>query len=222
MIKINILGFLFAFLLAFNSGQAQQINWYSNSNREYNYEHDILKQDSLKLLYGQNKKIPDSIALQVLIALAHYPELRDEHIKIKFNQGKIAHTSKPIWYTLMLPFIKKRYVVTISRKVKEGVENTMFSRLNYNAQIGVLGHEFAHTLYYKYKGKWSLIRLAFQYSNTDFKKQMENDTDRSAIEHKLGYQLLEWSRAVHETHIEDGRGELYLDERQIKDHMKEK
>ncbi len=209
-------------LLTAYEGKSQQAEKYSVSNQQYHQEEDAQHLDSLKLLYGQNKSYPDSIALQVLIALAHYPELKEEHIKIKYNKGKIAHTSKPLWYTLIIPFVKKRYVVTISQKVKEGVEKTMFSSLSYNAQIGVLGHEFAHSLYYKPMGKWSLIRLAMKYANAEFKKQMENDTDRAVIEHDLGNQLLEWSKTVHQTHIEDGRGELYLDAQQIRESLKKK
>lgn len=43
----------------------------------------------------------------------------------------------------------------------------------------------------------------------------ENQTDLTTIEHGLGYQLLQWSKEVHDLHIADGRGELYLSPEEI-------
>lgn len=188
---------------------------YTALNDSYNQEEALKVVDQLRESFGEKKKFPEQLSTQVLIALAHYPELRKERIKFKFNKGKIAHTSKPIWYSLLIPFSKKAYLITISEKVKEGMDETMFSKLSYNAQIGVLGHELAHTVYYTKMNKISLIGLAKKYAKEEFRTDFERDTDKATIEHQLGFQLKQWSSEVHMYHIEDGRGEMYLSPEEI-------
>ncbi len=84
----------------------------------------------------------------------------------------------------------------------------MFKNLNFNAQIGVLGHELSHISDYTYKGfgKMSNLLLIEIFS----KKQVdlfESRTDLICIHHGLGYQLLDWSTSVRiNLNIENWRG----------------
>src|SRR5437763_14580879 len=54
-------------------------------------------QDSINLLnaYGKNKELIPEFALQTLIALSYYPELKNTHIKFIFKPAHTPLTTKP-------------------------------------------------------------------------------------------------------------------------------
>lgn len=183
---------------------------------KYSIQEDSLRYQELKQNFGKNKILPEGFELQALIALSHYPELENCTIEFKFVQTKVAHTSQPKLATLLRARKKRTYQILISDSVKPGLENTMLMNLPYNAQIGVLGHELAHTADYEQMSNWQLIVLGIKYSFKKFRIQFERNTDQIAINHGLIYQLLSWSECVHKILEADGRGENYMKPHEIK------
>jgi hypothetical protein len=168
--------------------------------------------------YGNKKVLPKGYELQALRALSFYPELLRERIVFRFKDQNIAHSSAPSFLSLLNPFRQRKYFITISQILPIDLEPTLFSHLSYNAQIGVLAHELAHTSEYVRKSSLWIVVLGIKYVLGVFKSykhHFEQETDKRAINHGAGYQLREWSKAVHEYHIRDGRGENYLSEQQI-------
>lgn len=143
--------------------------------------------------YRTNKKIPEEIAPQVLTALSYYPELKDAKIIFRLKKRKTPLTSRPRIFSVFRGKKKRAYVITISSETKKYLAPILFSRLPYNAQVGVIGHEIGHIVEYKEKSSLQLIRLSFKLFNSDFVDSFEFNTDQRTIEHGLGYQLLDWS-----------------------------
>lgn len=139
------------------------------------------------------KKFPKEIEAQVLTALSYYPQLRDTRIKFRFRKRKTPLTSRPRVLHVFLPKKWRTHVITISSKTTESFAPILFSKLPYNAQIGVLGHEIAHVLEYKSQTTFQLIGLGFKIGKPSFVDQFEFDTDARTIANGLGYQLLDWS-----------------------------
>ena len=143
--------------------------------------------------YSFRKKIPVEIQAQVLTALSYYPQLKDTRIKFRFKKRKTPLTSRPRIMHVFLPKKWRTYVITLSTKTTESFDPILFSRLPYNAQIGVLGHEIAHILEYRAQSSFQLIGLGFKIGNPSFVDRFEFETDARAIANGLGYQLLDWS-----------------------------
>ena len=63
--------------------------------------------------FGRHKDLPEGYELQALLALSHYPELKD--IKIRFIQDdvNIPISSRPLWSTLFRSATKRTYLVVI-------------------------------------------------------------------------------------------------------------
>ena len=183
--------------------------------KAYDKAADALVMDSLMRHFGKNKILPHGFELAALRALSHYPELAEETVIFKFAKQKVAHSSKPKPGSLLRRHSKRKYIITISNELKPSLEPTMLKSLPYNAQIGVLGHELAHSVYYYHTGSFKIIAEGMKYANKKFRKKYENDTDLRTIEYGLGWQLKAWSEAVHDHHIADGRGENYLSPSQI-------
>lgn len=146
--------------------------------------------------YSLKKKFPKEIEAQVLTALSFYPQLLDTRIKFRFKKRKTPLTSRPRIMHVFLPKKWRTYIITISSETTESFAPILFSRLPYNAQIGVLGHEIAHVLEYRTQTSFQLIALGFKLGNPHFTDKFEFRTDERTISHGLGYQLFGWSSFV--------------------------
>lgn len=142
------------------------------------------------------KKFPEAIKAQVLTALSYYPQLQRTRIIFRFKKRKTPLTSRPRISHVFLPKKWRTYVITISTETTANLAPILFSKLPYNAQIGVLGHEIAHILEYTSQTSFQLIGLGFKIGNPSFTDQFEFKTDERTIANGLGYQLLDWSTFV--------------------------
>jgi hypothetical protein len=67
-----------------------------------------------------------------------------------------------------------------------------------NAQIGVLGHELAHSNEFINTGFFGIMRIAIGNLSWKYLDKFEYNTDKMTIDHGLGYQLLSWSETTEE------------------------
>ena len=63
----------------------------------------------------------------------------------------------------------------------------------FNAQVGVLGHELGHTADFIDRGLMKMIRVIAGNLSWRYMDNFEFETDRRAIAHGLGFQILAWS-----------------------------
>ncbi|HHG84225.1 MAG TPA: hypothetical protein ENJ82_05690 [Bacteroidetes bacterium] len=177
----------------------------------YDFRADSLVYDSLKRAFGKHKELPKGYELAALRALSHYPELAEVPVAFVYRKNPVAHSSRPRNGSLFLGKRHRKYLVIISTDLKPVLEPGKLGNLTYNAQIGVLGHELAHTVDYLQRGFFNIIGLGIRYAtNKKLVKRWERLTDKRAIGHNLGYQLLAWSREVHSVLEAAGRGQNYL------------
>jgi hypothetical protein len=151
--------------------------------------------DSLKAAFGFKKLYPPEYELQTLLALSHYPELRNAPIHFqKVEQAFPLIAARPDPLNLLRNRSNWIYNVYISEKATEPLEPDLFANFSFNAQVGILGHELAHTLYYQDKTAADMIAIGVKYLFSDpYKAKFEQDTDRQAIAHGMGWQVLEYS-----------------------------
>ncbi len=146
--------------------------------------------------YQNQKKIPDEITPQVLIAMSFYPELSDTKIIFRYRKRKTPLASRPRIRSTFRKKENRTYVITISTKSNTKLTPILFSNLPFNAQIGVLGHELGHITGYKNKNTWQLLGLYLRLLNAEHVNEFEFNTDHTTIAHGLGYQLYDWSQYV--------------------------
>lgn len=146
--------------------------------------------------FAKHKIIPTEIKTQVLIALSCYPELKDTKIIFRFREKVTPLSSRPKFTSAFRKKQNRTYVITISTKSNNKFSAIIFSKLPFNAQIGVLGHELAHVADFNNRGSSQLIGLSLKMFNTKFVDSFEFNTDHICINHGLGYQLYDWSKYV--------------------------
>jgi len=205
---------LFGFGLSAKNNETQKR--FKTPVKAYFSHLDSLRYDSLLANYGKHKILPQNFEIQALVALSHYPELKNEQIEFRFKKAKSAHAARPDFWSVFKPKNKRKYIVIISPEVKEHLEYSRLEHLNYNAQIGVLGHELAHIADYSQRNFCGILGFGIRYTRNKTIAEIETATDMRAVEHGLGYQLLAWSESVHKMLEADGRGERYLKPNQIR------
>lgn len=151
------------------------------------------KIDSLRENFGFRKTYPPEFELQVLIALSHYPELKYTRITFEKTRSFIPLVSRP--RTLSTFRNKKRwhYKIIISDGGEFCYNDVLLKNVPFNAQIGIIGHELAHTLYYQDKSWTDMLAIGLNYINPKYRAKFEKDTDRRAIIHGFGWQLYEYA-----------------------------
>jgi len=147
------------------------------------------KVDSLREV-NQHKVRPeeDPVELATQLALLYYPELKGHKIKIKYKKN-VQYPITASWaFGNIFKFRRGHtYVLLLS-------ENSFVNRVSLNKQVGVIGHEMAHFVYYKKRPSIAMLWWGIKYiTSNKFRYTFEKEADRSTIDHGLGYQLLDIS-----------------------------
>lgn len=146
--------------------------------------------DSLREEYGANKTFLPRLELQALIALSHYPKLKETHITFRQHKLKTTMAARPRVWSAIRKKGKRKYVISLD----DFDAAVPFDSASFNAQIGIIGHELAHIAYYEKQKAWILMGLPFKYMNKKYRTTFEHDTDKRAIKHGLGWQLFAWKK----------------------------
>ena len=153
-------------------------------------------QDSLPFYekeFGNNKKInirDKKLKLAFYVALRHYPELKNVHMKVNLKKISATMMAQPTYSFLFHRKEKRHYQIFVnSTQANNGM---YYKDLTFNSQVGWIGHEFAHVLDYSQKSNKDLLVFISKYvSSKKELKKTECEADRIAIRHGLGKQLLE-------------------------------
>lgn len=144
--------------------------------------------DSLRSIYGDNKVFAEDFLEATLIALSHYPELKNTRIVFKLSAESTTMAARPIPLSL---FGKTKYAVLINNK--KDFDGILLKDVPFNAQIGVIGHELAHIADYQNKNLWGIMSVLFRFTDGRRKPLFEKEIDRATIERGLGWQLYDWA-----------------------------
>ncbi len=169
------------------------------SVKEYIRESENQRHAQLKKEFGKKKKLPRGYGLHTLIALSHYPELKDIEIEFVFEVTDASAYCRPDISTLLFSAKKRTYRIVISKKIRKSKEPVRFHSLSFSAQIGVIAHELGHVMDFINKSAFEMAEIGIRYlEENGFKRMLEIRTDLNAIRHGFGYQLLEYAILIEE------------------------
>ena len=143
-----------------------------------------------------NKKIPEKFTLQINTALQYYPTLKHTHIAFVYKKTHTPLAAAPTFWSVFRKKSKRKYIITISSESTNFLNKIILDSLNFNAQIGVLGHEISHILEFEDKKGVFFMGLVLRYASKKAIDRFEYNTDKRCIAQGLGYQLLAWSEDV--------------------------
>jgi len=147
------------------------------------------KTDSLKEAFPYCTNVPEEYSLAFYTAASHYPELQETRIEFRIKPLKTTMATRPAKF-LFRSRQKRVYRVYINNKLN--FNGVYLSSLNYDQQVGIIGHELAHILDYSHKSLFRLIGDGIGYLFPSFRRKFEEDTDIRTIKHDLGWQLFDF------------------------------
>lgn len=158
----------------------------------------------LKEEFGKNKSLQKEFELQLLIALSKYPELRDIRIQVVYGKIKTTMAARPKLGAVFMPKAKRCYRVVINSN-EEKLRKAALKNVPFNAQVGVLAHEFAHIRLYNTKNVFGLIGVGIRYSvSKRFREEFEKENDRETIARGYGWQVYHFTFYIlNETDLSD-------------------
>jgi hypothetical protein len=146
---------------------------------------------TLRKEFGNHKEIPAKYEEEILIALAHYPELKDEHIQFVLSlAAPVPYGTKPTLASFFAPKDKREYTITILESAEAPEKEALMKHLDKKMRIGVFGHELAHVLQYKNCTTLGLLKTLSLYLVGSYKRRLERSADKVTIKHGLGEELL--------------------------------
>lgn len=152
------------------------------------------KIESLEILkdkFEAFKKFPQKYEMAILTALSYFPELTNEKITFIEKKSLLAFSSRPSLSSLFKR--KKEYLIILSTESKKVPPHLLFSSLSLNKQIGILGHELSHTIFYLNKSKIEILLIGLRYLFVNYRIKFERETDLETIKRGLGFQLLDFA-----------------------------
>lgn len=150
----------------------------------------VVRSDSLELLFSRNKTFQPKIKSAALIALSHYPELKNTHIKFLFKNITATMETRP---KINLKTFTKHRTYHVFINLNRGKNRALdVDSLSESIKIGWIGHELGHIIDYESRTVFSLAAMGFFYvSVPSFKRNIEQSVDIITIRHGLGWEHCE-------------------------------
>ncbi|MBC7904431.1 MAG: hypothetical protein H7Y27_13485 [Gemmatimonadaceae bacterium] len=152
--------------------------------------------ETLAKAFGKNKEIPSQYKKQIIYALSYFPELTNTSIRFEVRKSKDGIIStRPTVGSIFRRSSKRTYLVIIDDSTA-GRTLPSFSDADVNGQVGILGHELCHIVYFNNCTGMGLIGLGVAHVSKGFMDRFEYNTDSVDIERGLGYQLRSWKQFI--------------------------
>jgi len=143
--------------------------------------------------FSINKQIPKVMEMQILMALSHYPELKDTHIRFLFTQqlkGSIM-AARPVIRTLLGPRHKRVYDILISPVFKLQHTIEPIHQVEDDVLVGWIGHELGHLMDYERRHTWSIAKFGLLYwLSKSYIRKAERVADTFAVNRGMGNFIL--------------------------------
>jgi hypothetical protein len=164
-------------------------------------------------LYPTNKEIPAAFEKPILKALSYFPELHDVHIIFRVEKAYTPLSTEPAFTSMFKRKNHRTYIITISNKTADTLTHLLYQNLDFEEQVGIMGHELSHVVDFNNKNFLQSAGNAIGHLSKTFLDKMEYHTDMICIQHGLGKYLEAYSLHVRESmHVHYWRGVDHVDE----------
>nr|WP_037373945.1 hypothetical protein [Salinimicrobium xinjiangense] len=176
-----------------------------------------------KIVYQNNKIIPESILNEAKIALSYYPDLEDIEIEFRFKEDikKSFMQAQPKVSNLFKGKDSRSYYIFMSSKFLIEEEEFSMADVPSDVLIGWLGHELGHIMDYREKSAMGLVIFGMRYvTSSRYIKEAERAADTYAVNSGMGdYIIATKDFILNHSHLSESYKEriarLYLSPEEI-------
>ena len=162
--------------------------------KEYDQDQYTDSIDIYRANYGHKKKIPKEFELPILLTLSHYPELDDISIEFVVKNIKTTMATRPALREIFNSKRKRHFKIFINNNARK-LPGALLKDLPFNAQVGIIAHEFEHVKEYLHNTCFDLVYTGLAYvCSKDFKARYERKTEMNTIRKGFGWQVVAFSK----------------------------
>lgn len=155
----------------------------------------VARLDTIRTEFSHRKTILPEFESEIYATLSYFPELDSTRIIFKEAKIKTSLNTRP---TIGSVLFKKRenrtYVIRIKPNNRDSVAT--LDQADFNAVVGVLGHELCHIVDYSHRGIFGILGRLLSYTNKKGKRKYEAEIDQMTIDRGLGWQVYDWEDFV--------------------------
>ena len=207
--------YFFLFLFSANTCFAQKdVSIRSIDSLEWSSKITQLRND-----HGHNKRIEPSLELATLVALEFVKNLDNTKVNVKFASIGTSLNARPTALSLIFrKRAKRQYIIRVNNKSKGKIP--LVQNANFNATVGVLGHELSHIQDYSSRSFGGVLKRLFAYGSKKGKEKYEKEIDSLTIWSGLGWQAADWERFVQNSPVATDKykafkREIYYESKEI-------
>ncbi|MCC5945021.1 MAG: hypothetical protein JJT94_08795 [Bernardetiaceae bacterium] len=144
--------------------------------------------------FATHKSIPQEAECAILIALSHYPELKNLPIQFEFAdlEDKILTANTPL-ATLFLPWKNRSYRININTQSHEYLSDSLrFQYASLNVQVAMIARGLTLIRNIADKPAYQILNKSYLSLNPAYRAEAMQKADEDIIAHGLGFQLYEW------------------------------
>ncbi len=176
-----------------------------------------------KVVFQENKIIPESILEEAKTALSYYPELKEVKINFRYKENikKSFMQAQPEFSNLFKGKNDRSYNIYISNRFLIEEEEFTMADVPPEVLIGWLGHELGHIMDYRDKSALGLIIFGMRYiTSANYIKEAERAADTYAVNAGMSDYILATKEFIlNHSHLSDSYKEriarLYLSPEEI-------
>jgi hypothetical protein len=151
--------------------------------------------DALREEFSYRKTTLPEFESVIYATLSYFPELDSTRIMFKKAKIKTSLNARPTMGSVIFRKRENRnYVIRI--KPNNGDSVATLDQADFNAVIGVLGHELSHIVDYSQRGFFGIVGRLLSYTNKKGKRKYEAEIDQMTIDRGLGWQVYAWEDFV--------------------------
>ncbi len=161
--------------------------------RSYESKLDLINFDSVQTFVGNKKVLPKNFEKAALLALAHYPQLKNVPVIFELNDESAPMEATFVFGSLF-GIGERKYRIRLNIGSNTGLDEILLYSLPFDAQVGILAHELGHVVYYDQLNLFQIAKWGIMYLiDEDFRSTHERSTDLMPIYHGLGWQIYDYA-----------------------------
>lgn len=194
----------------------------TNTMTEAMFEGQI---EQLRKELSVKKILVAEFELASLIGLSKYPELKELRIDVIYSKIKTTMEARPTLSSVFKRKSRRHYKVVINSN-EQKLGKAALKNVPFDAQVGVLAHEFAHIRMYNTKNVFGLIGIGISYFvSKRFREKFEKENDRETINRGYGWQVYHFTDYIlNETDVSEKykkyKRRIYYEPEEVKELIK--
>ncbi len=161
----------------------------------------LTENDTIKSSGSVNERltVPEKINKEVILALSHFPELKDDRINFRYKRIRLTMNARPDVLNIFRTRSNRKYIILINNN-KGRHKGINLNNISFNSRVGWYAHELGHIYHYHEMTNLQTVAFSVKYViSSKYVRKVERFINEIAIQRGLLFQIYEGEILLSET-----------------------